>query len=290
MTEDLESLAAHQRAIDATIPLLGAIQSIAEMAYRDADRAGAPVRAYAARVHGLLDVLVTSLEPADRQQLLARMAGPGPGAVVAIGSERGLCGAFNDRLVRHLAGLLQPETPVACWGSRVARLLRTAGYEVALCAPLPSLVVPPYADVERMTLDLLDLVDQRRLGRLVAVFNAPLRGFQYTATVRSILPPAIETPAGRRVDLDIKPAADIPNLFVHLVTEYVLTELYSAVIQSAVSEQLARVAAMRLAGDNARKLLDDLTVQYNLARQHAVTQSLLEIVIGYQTAVGKVEH
>jgi F-type H+-transporting ATPase subunit gamma len=289
MSEDIESLAAHRRAIDATIPLLGAIQSIAEMAYRDAERAGAPVRTYAARVHGMLDVLVTSLEPAERQQLLTRMAGPGPGAVVAIGSERGLCGAFNDRLVRHIAGLLQPETLVVCWGSRVARLLRTSGYQVALSAPLPSLVVPLYADVERMTLDLLDLVDQRRLGCLVAVFNAPVHGFQYAATVRSILPPAFGDPAARRVDLDIKPASDMPNLFVHLVTEYVLTELYSAVIQSAVSEQLARVAAMRLAGDNARKLLDDLTAQYNLARQHAVTQSLLEIVTGYQTTVAEAE-
>jgi F-type H+-transporting ATPase subunit gamma len=70
---------------------------------------------------------------------------------------------------------------------------------------------------------------------------------------------------------------------VHLISEYVLTELYSSAIESAVSEQLARVAAMRLASENARKLLDELTMQYNLARQRSITQSLLEIVTGYET-------
>jgi F0F1-type ATP synthase gamma subunit len=46
------------------------------------------------------------------------------------------------------------------------------------------------------------------------------------------------------------------------------------------------VAAMRLASDNAHKLLDELTTQYNVARKHGVTQSLLEILTGYETAVG----
>ena len=141
MSDDLEGLAAHRRAVDATLPLLGAIQSIAEMAHRDAERVGVPVKLYAARVHALLKSLLESLEPPERDQLLARMTGSGPSALVVIGSERGLCGAFNDHLVRHVAGLVEPGMLVVCWGARCARMLAGTDRTITLSAPLPSLAV-----------------------------------------------------------------------------------------------------------------------------------------------------
>ena len=283
MSDDLEALAAHQRAVDATLPLLGAIQSIAEMAHRDAERAGAPVQVYTARVRARLTALVESLDPPERDLLLARTTGSGPTALVVIGSERGLCGAFNDHLARQTTALIEPGTLVICWGARCARMLHAAGHAIVLTAPLPSLAVPLYTDIERMTLDILDFVEQHQVSRLSVLSNTPLRGFQYVARLRQVLPPTFAELDGRRRSLEVKPATDVPNLLVHLISEYVLTELYSAAIESAVSEQLARVAAMRLASDNARKLLDELTTQYNLARQRSVTQSLLEIVTGYET-------
>jgi F-type H+-transporting ATPase subunit gamma len=283
MSDDLEALAAHRRAVDATLPLIGAIQSIAEMAHRDAERGGAPLKEYLATVRALLKRLLESLELHDRDELLARMTGSGPSALVVIGSERGLCGAFNDHLARQAAGLIEPGTLVVCWGARCARMLHGAGHTLTLSAPLPSLAVPHYADIERLTLDILDVVEQHQVSRLSVLSSAPVRGFQYAANVRQVLPPAFAELNGRRRSLEVKPAADMPNLLVHLISEYVLTELYSAAIDSAVSEQLARVAAMRLASENARKLLDELTMHYNLARQRVVTQSLLEIVGGYET-------
>jgi F-type H+-transporting ATPase subunit gamma len=282
MSDDLQALAAHRRAVDATLPLLGAIQSIAELAHRDAERAAGPLQTYAARVRALLKSLLDSPELAERDQLLAGMTGSGPSLLVVIGSERGLCGAFNDHLARQVAGLSEPGMLVVCWGTRCGRMLKSAGHTVTLSAPLPSLALPQYADVERMTLHILDVVEQRQVSCLSVLSNAPLRGFQYAARVRQVLPPSFVELDGRCRSLEVKPAADMPRLVVHLMSEYVLTDLYSAAIESAVSEQLARVAAMRLASENARRLLDELTTQYNLARQRTVTQSLLEIVPGYE--------
>jgi F-type H+-transporting ATPase subunit gamma len=283
MSDDLEALAAHRRAVEATLPLLGAIQSIAEMAHRDAERAGNPVQVYRARVRARLNGLVESLEPQERGQLLARMAGTGPNAVIVIGSERGLCGAFNEHLARQTAAHVEPGTLVMCWGARCARTVHGAGHSITLTAPLPSLAVPQYTEIERMTLDILDIVEQQQVNRLTVLSNTPLRGFQYTARMRQVLPPVFADLDGRRRRLEVKPATDIPDLLIHLISESVLTELHAAAIESAISEQLARVAAMRLASENARKLLDELTMHYNLARQRSVTQSLLEIVTGYET-------
>jgi F-type H+-transporting ATPase subunit gamma len=286
MTEDLDALAAHRHAIHATIPLLGAIQSIAEMAFRTAERTVAPVTAYAEHVDALLDELLEALEPSARGALLGSAAGSSPSALLVIGSERGLCGAFNERVVRRAVQLLRPDTVIVCWGSRGERLLRAAGHTIALAAPLPLLAAPQYADIESMAVDILHLVEQRGLSRVVVVHNQPVRGFQYTSEGRQILPPEPKTPRPvRRPRLEVKPAADAAGLLFHQLTEHVLIELYRAVVQSAMSEQLARIATMRLAGENARKLLDDLTMEYNLARQHAITQSLLQIIAGYETSV-----
>jgi F0F1-type ATP synthase gamma subunit len=81
------------------------------------------------------------------------------------------------------------------------------------------------------------------------------------------------------------PAGDTPILLTHLMTELVLVGLFRSVMESVISEQLARIYTMRLAGDNARRLANDLTAQCNLARRNAITNSLLEIVAGYEATV-----
>jgi F-type H+-transporting ATPase subunit gamma len=161
-------------------------------------------------------------------------------------------------------------------------LLEAAGHQLLYAKPLPSLAVPTYVDIEEIALDLLDLCEQRAFGRLLVVHNAPVRRFQYGATVRRLLPPDLAMPERPlRARIVVKPADDMPALLTHLLTEHCLLGLYEAVIASAISEQLARMYTMRLATENARKLLDKLTFDYNLTRSYAVTNSLLEIVAGY---------
>jgi hypothetical protein len=94
--------------------------------------------------------------------------------------------------------------------------------------------------------------------------------------------PAVSSP---RAALAVMPPGDRPILLTHLMTEQVLVTLFRAVMESVISEQLARIYTMRLAADNARRLVDDLTAQCNLARRNAITSSLLEIVAGYETTM-----
>jgi len=85
----------------------------------------------------------------------------------------------------------------------------------------------------------------------------------------------------------IKPTGDAAALLTHLLTERVLVGLYQAVIDSAVSEQLARMYTMRLAAENARRLVDRLTLEYNMARRNAITAALLEVAAGYAATPGE---
>jgi hypothetical protein len=81
------------------------------------------------------------------------------------------------------------------------------------------------------------------------------------------------------------PAGDTAALVTHLMTERALVDLFRGVIESVISEQLARVYTMRLAAENARRLADDLAAQCNLIRRSAITNSLLEIVARYDATM-----
>lgn len=286
MAEDIEALAAHRRAIGATIPLLDATRSIAELAYRQAQRASEPAERYAGLVEAEFGRLIASLGRRVGAAYLAGLTGGGPPLLLVITAERGLCGAFNERIVAEARRVLragEPPAELVCWGNRGARLLVGVGERALRTAALPSLTVPSYADVETLALDLLDLAGRRGARSLTVLHHAPLRGFQCAPTIRQLLPPAIAA-EGRAPRVEIKPAEDAPALLTHLLTEFVLMGLYRAVIASATSEHLARVASMRLAGERARRLLSDLTDEYNRARQHAETQALLQLVAGFQAA------
>ena len=76
----------------------------------------------------------------------------------------------------------------------------------------------------------------------------------------------------------------MPAIAAYALTEWLLIELYLAATESAMSEQLARIATMKLAADNARKLLKGVSFEYNLAHQRQITDAIMEVVNGYRIA------
>jgi F-type H+-transporting ATPase subunit gamma len=214
-----------------------------------------------------------------------------PVGVLFVGSERGLCGPFNERVVHY--GLAQARSLTEegrtvrylCLGNRSRRLLEAAGVTPLYTRPLASLSVPAYVDIQETALDLLRLADEKAFGRLLVIHHAPGRRFQYAPTLHQLLPLALPASSGPPRPAIVIPGGDTPTLLTHLITERALVDLFRSVMESVISEQLARIYTMRLAADNARRLVGDLTAQCNLARRNAVTNSLLEIVAGYEATV-----
>lgn len=282
--ENLEALAAHRATLQRLVPLLDAIRSVAEIAWRRAERGSGPLQTYRNHLRGTLEMVAASLDRQERETLLGH--GEGPLAVLFISSERGLCGAFNNRLVAE--GLAQ--LPHFAWhgspvrllslGSRGRRMLEASGQELLYAKPLPSLSVPSYSEIETAALDLLDLVEHGAFKQLWVVHNAPVRRFQYAVTTRRLLPLDMEIKTRRRAR--VKPEGQTARLLTHLLTEELLVGLYQAVLDSVTSEQLARIYTMRLATDSCRRLIGQLTSEYNAARRNAITGALMEIVAGYE--------
>jgi F-type H+-transporting ATPase subunit gamma len=292
VTADYEAIRAHQHAVQQVIPLLEAIRSVAEIAFRHAEERLPPLARYASR----LDAELSELTPRAGERFKAMEGLSGHSLLVVVSSERGLCGAFNQRLVdrvlaelkgRRLAG---QDTVLVCLGRQGKRLLDAAREPLAYWAPMPSFALLAYVDIERAAIAILDLMEHRRCARLVIMHAAPRHRFQYEIVIRQLLPlgqiPSVSV-AGAAVAREVKPLSDFDDLLTRLVTEHVLIDLYQAVIESAISEELARVAAMRLAKDNAERLLDQLTGDANRARQISETNALLEIISGFRATTAQ---
>jgi F-type H+-transporting ATPase subunit gamma len=251
------------------------------------------MQVYAEQVSSIFQQVVASMSSEARSAFLAGISGNGPAALLVITAERGLCGTFSSRLVTRALEFTEErshagqEIALLCCGSRGKRLLEARGQTLLYSSSLASLTLPTYEAVEAMTLDILDLAGRHDFAQIVVMHNAPVRRFQYEVNVQRLLPPELAaTPRQRSVPpLEIKPADDAPGLATHLLTELTLTALYRAVVESALSEQLARIATMRVAVDNAQKLVEALRAEYHSARQRETTDRLLELVNGYRAVI-----
>jgi F-type H+-transporting ATPase subunit gamma len=100
------------------------------------------------------------------------------------------------------------------------------------------------------------------------------------AAFDQLLPlPASDEPVARH-DWDYLYEPDAEAVLEHVLTRYVESLVYQAVMENVASEHAARMVAMKAASDNANKLIDTLNLVYNKARQAAITQEISEIVGG----------
>ena len=148
----------------------------------------------------------------------------------------------------------------------VERLARDAGY-VCLVGELG---LAPAETKEHLDGVLAVAVRERQLA-------AEVRG---AATFDQLLPlPASETQVAKH-DWDYLYEPDAQAVLEHVLTRYIESLVYQAVLENVASEHAARMVAMKAASDNATKLIGTLQLIYNKARQAAITQEISEIVGG----------
>lgn len=210
-----------------------------------------------------------------------------PTALCVFGSDRGLCGPFNDRMARAAADRLagdaaRERTRVAAVGRRVGARLRAIGVATSVQLAAPSSL----ATVEVAMAALLDLVDEwRREGvaeRLLLVYGRPLGATRFEPRTVQVMPldPAWlrsirDRPwPTRRVPMEL---ADPGRLVGAIVRQRLALAIVKAFGSSLAAENAARLAAMEAASRNVEERLERLRAAYHGARQAAVTAELLDV-------------
>ena len=139
---------------------------------------------------------------------------------------------------------------------------------------------PTVADLIGSVKTTLDAYEAGRIDKLFLVSNEFVNTMTQSATVQQLLPIEPEASSEMAHHWDYIYEPDAEELLEALMTRYVESQVYQAVVENAACEQAARMLAMKNASDNAGELIDELQLVYNKARQAAITQELSEIVGG----------
>jgi F-type H+-transporting ATPase subunit gamma len=212
-------------------------------------------------------------------------------AVLPLTGDRGLAGPFNAQILRHAFALersLRAEGKTVRWlvaGKKGSSTLRFRGYELTQAWSGFS-DRPAYADAQAIAKRLADLYVAEEVDRAVVVYNHFVSPLVQTVVEQDVLPipeemlerEGEEREAALLGDVIYEPEPE--QILARLLPFYLETELYRALLESAASEQGARMTAMRNASKNAGELIDSLTLAMNRARQAEITQEILEVVAG----------
>lgn len=205
---------------------------------------------------------------------------------IIITSDRGLCGGLNNGLLksvlRHIkqnmdAGL---EIDLCLIGNKaMAFFKRIGGNIVAHKSALGDM--PSVTDLIGVVKVMLDTYLDKHIDALYLCSNEFINTMRQEPRIQQILPliPSEDVKLKGHWDYLYEPD-NAPVLLDRLLTRYIESQVYRAVIENIAAEQAARMLAMRNATDNAAELMGSLQLAYNKARQAAITRELTEIVAG----------
>ncbi len=211
----------------------------------------------------------------------------GKKAVIAITSNRGLAGGYNNNIVKLIMGnpgLAAADTKIYAIGRKGRDGLARKGYEIA--ADYSEVINEPlYQDAADLTVELLDAFGRGEISEIYLAYTFFKNTVVHIPKLVKLLPFEREA-AQDKTDEETKARALMnyePNaeeVLDMIIPKYMSSLIYGALLEAVASENGARMNAMDSATNNAEEMLGKLEIQYNRARQGSITQELTEIIAG----------
>ena len=293
-TQDLKR---RVRSVQNTRKITKAMELVASARLRRAQARIETMRPYADKMLELMSGVARASVSKQRLPLLHRRE-PQTTAILAVTGDRGLAGAFNSQVVRRAFALgreLEEEGQTIRWlvsGKKGRSTFRFRGYDVAAdWAGFSDR--PAYTDAQAIAHALTEQYVGGEFDRVILVYNHFDSPLVQKVTEQEVLPIPehlleIDDDERRddamRGDFIYEPEPE--EILARLLPVYLETEVYRALLESAASEQGARMTAMRNASKNAGELIGSLTLAMNRARQAEITQEILEVVAGADALEG----
>lgn len=273
--------------VKSTQKITKAMKMVAASKLRRAQEAVLQARPYA--IH--MRELVTSVaERAERNAhpLLTASSG-GKVVLVVVTADRGLCGAFNSGITNRALRVLREsfagrEVELVVIGRKGVDLLKRR--DCTLRRTLTGVFDGPVLEAAATIID--DLVEDFMRGGVAEVhvlFNAFKSAVQQQVSMERLLPFTLPAPSeageigpSRPLDYLYEPSRE--DVFEALLIRNMRVQMHRILYESAASEYGARMTAMDNATRNAGEVIDRLTLQYNRARQDAITKELIEVISG----------
>jgi F-type H+-transporting ATPase subunit gamma len=286
--ETVQDLKRRIRSVRNTRKITRALELVAAARLRSAQARIEAMRPYADRMRELMVGTAKASASLRGLPLLERREVETV-AVLPLTGDRGLAGAFNAQILRRAFAVerdVRAEGRAARFlvaGRKGRSTLNFRGYDIARAWTGFS-DRPSYADAQWIAHALTELYTEGAVDRVVVIYNH----FESALVQRVVEEDVLPIPERVLAEEDERDAVfgdfiyepEPEQILERLLPAYLETELFRALLESAASEQGARMTAMRNASKNAGELIESLTLAMNRARQAEITQEILEVVAG----------
>jgi F-type H+-transporting ATPase subunit gamma len=276
------------RSLKNTQQITKAMKQVAAAKIRRAEQLQKQSRPYADAIGEMLRDLMRSVGHVDHPFMKPGKEGA-PAGIILMTADKGLAGAFNSNLIRA-AEYRQRENGNVRWysvGVKGRNAVRRLPQETAQFWPQAQgdKLETARAVAARVTEDFV----AGEIGEIVLISSKFVSMMSQKPELRRLIPvsAAADEPAGEaaaRGSVEFEPSPEA--VLARLLPKYLEFTLYSALLETDACFFAAQLIAMNNATENAGKLIDELTVQMNNARQAAITKELLEIVGGAEALAG----
>ena len=204
-------------------------------------------------------------------------------AVIALTSNRGLAGGYNNNIVKEITAAFAPEdTDIYAVGKKGLEGLSRKGYHI-IEDYSEVMNEPLYADAIHIGKNVLASYENGEVGEIYLAYTGFKNTVVHEPKLIKLLPISVEE-IMKDVAIDtltlmnFEPEAD--EALDMIIPKYMNNIIYGAFVEAIASENGARMQAMDSATKNAEDMIDDLSLKYNRARQSSITQELTEIIAG----------
>lgn len=272
--------------VGSTMQITSAMKMVSAAKLKRAQDAITQMRPYAAKIKEILGNLSATLDLSENvfsEQREAKNI-----LIVGITSNRGLCGGFNNNIIKRVGYLINEEyagqnVHLLCLGKKIKDVYkRTPNYFInSTLEPLEDI----YSDLsfERVSAianELMRGFTAKDYDKVVVVYNRFVNAAAQVVETEQYLPiiPTTQENQSSTGDYIFEPSKD--EIVADMIPKSLKIQLYKAIRDSFAAEHGARMTAMHKATDNAKELQKNLKLSYNKARQAAITNEILEIVGG----------
>ncbi|HFM9539950.1 F0F1 ATP synthase subunit gamma [Streptococcus pneumoniae] len=270
-----------------TSQITNAMQMVSAAKLGRSEEAARNFQVYAQKVRKLLtDILHGNGAGASTNPMLISRSVKKTGYIV-ITSDRGLVGGYNSSILKAVMELKEEYHPdgkgfeMICIGGMGADFFKARGiqplYELRGLADQPS-----FDQVRKIISKTVEMYQNELFDELYVCYNHHINTLTSQMRVEQMLPIVDLDPneADEEYSLTFELETSREEILEQLLPQFAESMIYGAIIDAKTAENAAGMTAMQTATDNAKKVINDLTIQYNRARQAAITQEITEIVAG----------
>ncbi len=278
--------------VGSTMQITSAMKMVSAAKLKRAQDAVTKLRPYAGKLKEILGNLSAVADASENK--LAKLNDGNSVLIIAISSNRGLCGGFNNNIIKKVQHLIASDyqaydVKVLCLGKKVKDVIKkTPNYFINdELAPLEDIFLDLTFDrTALIATQLMSLYEQQQFSKVVVVYNSFINAASQSIEVEQFLPLISPIPENNSNSIDYLFEPNKQELVSVLIPKSLKIQLFKALLDSNASEHGARMTAMHKATDNAKDLQKSLKLTYNKARQAAITNEILEIVGGAEALNG----